>query len=250
MIEIVAETGSTNSDLLGRLRGGAVVPEGYWLVADRQTAGRGRQGRDWFDGVGNFTGSTVVHLRAGDPAAQTLALIAGLALHEAVAWHVPEASTLRLKWPNDLLAKNAKVAGILLEAQDNAVVVGIGVNLVSAPELPDRASAALSDFCTAPGRDVFAQDLARSFEAELARWREAGLAAVIRRWTALAHPLGTPLTVDAPGGESLAGAFAGLAPDGALQLRLADGTMRAIHAGDVLIDDNRGNDRDNGTVTG
>jgi BirA family transcriptional regulator, biotin operon repressor / biotin---[acetyl-CoA-carboxylase] ligase len=249
MIEVVAETGSTNSDLLARLHGGDPVSEGQWLVADRQTAGRGRQGRDWFDGIGNFMGSTVVHNRSGDPAAQTLALVAALALHEAVAWHISAPIALRLKWPNDLLANDAKVAGILLESQDDAVIVGIGVNLVFAPQVPGRTVAALSDFGTAPNRNVFASDLARSFEAELVRWREAGLAAIVRRWTALAHPLGTPLVVDAPGIEPLTGTFAGLAPDGALQLRLADGTMRAIHAGEVLLDDKRDSGRDNGTVT-
>ena len=110
MIEKVTETGSTNSDLLQRLSGGERLSEGHWLVADRQNEGRGRQRRDWFDGVGNFMGSTLVHRRLGDPSAETLALVAGLALHEAVAWHLPGQAELRLKWPNDVMAGDAKVA--------------------------------------------------------------------------------------------------------------------------------------------
>ncbi len=235
MIEIVAETGSTNSDLLARQGAGDLVPEGMWLVADRQTEGRGRQGRDWFDGLGNYMGSTVVHRRPGDPPAETLALISGLALHEAVSWHMPGKDTLCLKWPNDLMAGTAKLAGVLLEAQSDTVVVGVGVNLVSAPDVPGRATAALSSFGTPPLRNVFAEDLARSFAAELERWRSVGLAPLIRRWSALAHPLGTQLAVNEPDGTRIDGVFAGLEADGSLRLRLADGTLRAIHAGEVLM---------------
>lgn len=235
MIEYLAETGSTNSDLLKRLSGGERLAEGYWLVADRQSEGRGRQGRDWFDGVGNFMGSTLVHRHAGDSPAETLALVAGLALHEAVAWHVPGKPGLLLKWPNDLMAGMAKIAGILLEAQGDTVVIGIGVNLVSAPDVPGRETAALSDLGTAPDRNVFAQDLARSFATEVERWRTAGLAPILRRWSALAHPPGTPLTVNEPGGNSCEGEYAGLGADGSLRLRLADGTVREVHAGEVLL---------------
>ncbi len=235
MIEYLTETGSTNSDFLRRLTGGDRLPEGNWLVADRQSEGRGRQGRDWFDGVGNFMGSTAVHRRASDPSAETLALVAGLALHEAVAWHGPGKTELLLKWPNDLMAGTAKVAGILLEAQGQAVVVGIGVNLVFAPDVPGRETAALAYLGTAPDRNLFAEDLARGFATELERWRNAGLAPLLRRWSALAHPEGTQLTVHEPGGGPLNGEYAGLAPDGSLRLRLADGTLREIHAGEVLL---------------
>lgn len=235
MIEYVTETGSTNSDLLQRLSDGERLPEGNWLVADRQTGGRGRLGRDWFDGAGNFMGSTVVRRQTGDPAVETLALVAGLALHEAVAWHLPGRAELLLKWPNDLMAGRAKLAGILLEAQGDAVVVGIGVNLISAPDVPDRATAALSQLGTAPDRDVFAQDLARSFATELERWRTNGLAPVLRRWSALAHPEGATLTVLEPGAAPCIGEYAGLGADGSLRLRLVDGTFRNIHAGEVLL---------------
>lgn len=231
MIEFVAETGSTNADLAARLAGGAHVAEGTWLVADRQTAGRGRSGRTWFDGRGNFMGSTVVHERHGDPPLASLALVAGLAVREAVASHAPGAL---LKWPNDVLVGPAKLAGILLERTGAAVVVGIGVNLAAAPPLEDRASAALADFGAAPSRNAFAADLARLFDQEVARWRGFGLAPIIRRWCAAAHPPGTRLAVATPGG-TVAGAFAGLDGDGALRLRLADGAVRVIHAGDVRL---------------
>ncbi|MCB2064516.1 MAG: biotin--[acetyl-CoA-carboxylase] ligase [Novosphingobium sp.] len=235
MIEYLSETGSTSSDLMQRLSAGERLHEGYWLVADRQTEGRGRQGREWFDGMGNFMGSTLVHARAGDPPAQTLAFVAGLALHEAVGWHLPGRAELLLKWPNDLMAGTAKVAGILLEAQTDTIVIGTGVNLVFAPPVPGRRTAALSDLGTAPDRNVFAEDLARSFATELERWRTAGLAPVLRRWSALAYPVGTRLSLDEPGEARIEGEFSGLSPEGSLQLRLASGEMRTIHAGEVNL---------------
>lgn len=235
MIRNVEETGSTNADLAARKSGGEYLPEGDWLVADRQSAGRGRLGRVWDDGLGNFMGSTVVRIAPGDPAPASLALLTGLAVHEALAGFVGGGRKLLLKWPNDLLLDGAKVAGILLEMTGGVVVVGIGVNLASAPDIPGRKVAALADHGPAPGRDQFAGALASAFDIELQRWRSVGLAPLLRRWQSAAHPQGTPLTVLPPGEDALNGTFAGLAEDGNLRLALADGTIRTIHAGDVLL---------------
>lgn len=235
MIRTVPETGSTNADLSARIAAHERVAEGEWLVADRQSAGRGRQGRAWFDGAGNFMGSTVVWPGQGDPPPGTLALVAGLALLEAVAPLIPPPHQAQLKWPNDLLIGAAKLSGILLERAGEAVIVGIGVNLAQAPTVEGRETIALSAFGPAPDRDLFAASLARHFDAELERWRSYGLEPLIRRWQAAAHPLGTPLAVGEPGETPLQGTFAGLASDGALQLRLADGTTRTIHAGEVRL---------------
>ncbi|KHK91595.1 biotin--[acetyl-CoA-carboxylase] ligase [Novosphingobium malaysiense] len=235
MIRIVEETGSTNADLAARLAGGEYLPEGEWLVADRQVEGKGRLGRVWNDGAGNFMGSTIVRLASADPPAQTLALMAGLAVYEALVGYLPERADLRLKWPNDLLLGGAKIAGILLEAVGDLVIVGIGVNLRVAPEVPDRRVAALSDLGVDLGRDMFAQALAVAFDLELHRWRTAGLAPLLRRWQSAAHPKGTRLTVLPPGEEAFEGSFAGLSQDGNLLLDLEDGSRRTIHAGDVLL---------------
>ncbi|EJL32420.1 biotin--[acetyl-CoA-carboxylase] ligase [Novosphingobium sp. AP12] len=235
MIHSVEQTGSTNADLAARIACGDYLPEGDWLVADRQTAGRGRLGRVWSDGFGNFMGSTVVRLAPGDPSPASLALLTGLAVHDALAGFVAKGRVLRLKWPNDLLVDDAKVAGILLEMKAGTVIVGIGVNLASAPEVPDRKVAALSDFAPPSSRDLFAGALAECFDRELQRWRSVGLAPLLRRWQSAAHPKGTPLTVLPPGEDALHGTFAGLADDGNLRLALPDGSIRTIHAGDVLL---------------
>ena len=228
MIETLAETGSTSADLIARLRAAEAIPEGHWLVADRQTAGRGRQGREWFDGAGNFMGSTVVHLGFGDPAPGSLALLAGLALYEVISAHSPGAM---LKWPNDVLIGTAKLAGILLEREGDAVVIGIGVNLASAPRLADRATIALAECTAAPTRDQFAEQLAAQFAVELARWRAYGLSSVIARWLVAGHPPGTRLSID-----GLAGTFAGLTDEGLLQLRLGDGSLHVVNAGEVRLE--------------
>ena len=233
LIRTVAETGSTNADLADALRAGERVSEGDWLVADRQTAGRGRQGRAWFDGAGNFMGSTVVRLGPADPPASTLALLAGLALYETVSPLLADPSALSLKWPNDLLVGRAKLAGILLEREGDAVVIGIGVNLAAAPDVEGRETTALASLGPAPDRDAFAEALAAIFDRELERWRTVGIEPMLRRWQAAAHPPGTPLTVHEASGEVVSGQFAGLAADGSLLLCLEDGAVRPIHAGDV-----------------
>lgn len=234
-LEIVDHIGSTNEELLARLSRGEGLRDGDWLIADRQDAGRGRLGRRWQDGSGNFMGSTIVAIRASDPLPYTLALVAGVALYEAVAPLLADRTRLTLKWPNDLLLDDAKLAGILLERRGDHVVIGMGVNLAIAPELPDRPTISLADTGHAVSRDDFARALATSVGVELAAWRAPGLAETISRWTRRGPTLGTRVAVNPAGEDRLTGEYRGLDPHGALLLRLADGTNRAIHAGEVEL---------------
>lgn len=232
MIRVIPETGSTNADLLAL---GTDWSEGNWLVARRQTGGRGRAGRAWEDGAGNFMGSTSVALQPGDPPPQTLALVAGLAAYEAVA-SVPGAPReLQLKWPNDLLVAGAKLAGILLERAGDRVVIGIGVNLTRAPDVPGRATTSLADHGAAIEPADFAEVLADRFAAALIRWRAGGWPSLREAWLSHAHPVGTRLTVKDRDGAPIEGTFGGLTADGAALLCLADGSTRPIHAGDVEL---------------
>jgi len=236
-IDYVSETGSTNADLLSRLAANELVPEGYWLVADRQTAGRGRQGRSWIDASGNFMGSTVVRLHDRDPSPATLSFVAALAVYEAVLPMLANPSALMLKWPNDVLLDGAKFCGLLLECERGHAVIGIGVNLAASPEIAERKVKSLSDSGPAPARDAFAQALAGQFALELQRWRDFGAGPITNRWKAAAHKLGTPLVVHDASGEPLSGSFDGLTEDGALRLRLVDGTTHVVHAGDVMLEE-------------
>ena len=227
----MADTGSTNTDLLAMAQAGA--PEGCWLRAERQTAGRGRLGRPWTSPEGNLYASTLVRLRPSDGSPATLARVAAVALGEAVGVFLP--ARVQIKWPNDLTVDGAKLSGILLERAGDAVVIGIGVNVVAAPDVPGRTTTSLAAQGVAVDAATLLDTLVESFARWLARWRGEGLAPVRARWAERAHPPGTALTARLPDGETFDGLFDGLTEDGALALRLAGGERRVIHAGDVFL---------------
>ena len=207
--------------------------EGDWLVARNQEAGRGRHGRRWDTLNGNYFGSTLVALRPADPPAPSLALVAGLALLEAVENAAPGVP-LSLKWPNDLMLGTAKLAGILLERSGDRIVAGFGVNLQGAPDIPGRQTAALAHAVRITP-DAFAPLLADQFERLLRAWRLSDSSAIARAWLARAHPLGTALTVHSDAATRVSGTFDGIDEDGALRLRRANGTIEMIRAGDVTL---------------
>jgi BirA family biotin operon repressor/biotin-[acetyl-CoA-carboxylase] ligase len=231
LIRTVPETGSTNADMVALARSG--LGEGVWLRAERQTQGRGRQGREWVSPPGNLYASTLVRLRPTDPPPATLGLVVAVALEEAVRVH--HATGAVLKWPNDLLIGGAKLSGVLLERVNDAVVVGVGVNLAHHPDLPDRPTTSLAAHGAEIGPEVFAETLAEAFARWLQAWRGQGLAPVRARWLERAHAIGTALTARLPDGDAVEGLFAGLDADGPLRLRLADGSLRVIHAADVFL---------------
>ncbi|MCP3733358.1 biotin--[acetyl-CoA-carboxylase] ligase [Sphingomonas sp. RP10(2022)] len=209
--------------------------EGLWLRAERQTAGRGRMGRVWTAPPGNLSASTIVRLRPGDPPPASLALVAAVALYEAVRVFLPAEVPAQLKWPNDLLVDGAKASGILLERGGDAVVIGIGVNLTHHPDLPDRATTSLAAHGVAADAATTLDVLAEAFARWLARWRDQGIGIVRSAWLAAAHPIGTALSARLPDGSAIDGLFDGLDADGALILRLASGARHVIHAADVFV---------------
>ena len=205
--------------------------EGEWLIALHQDAGKGRHGRIWQTLDGNFFGSSLVMLRSPDPPAPALALVAGLAAIEAVEVAAPDAPLL-LKWPNDVMLGDAKLAGILLERSGDRVVVGFGVNLAAAPAISGRKTASLAGAITP---HAFAPLIAASFARLLAAWRLADPAAFAQAWLARAHPIGTPLEVHAGPDDRIAGRFDGIDSDGAMRLRRETGEITRIRAGDVSL---------------
>jgi BirA family biotin operon repressor/biotin-[acetyl-CoA-carboxylase] ligase len=234
LFEEVALTGSTNADLL--LRAGEGAPEGLWLRADAQDGGRGRLGRSWESPMGNLFASTIVRVRPTDPAAASLAFVAAVAVHDTVRQIAPEI-VISLKWPNDVLAQDgAKICGMLLERAGDAVIVGIGLNLVTHPRDLDRKVSNLRTLgASPPDAQSCVEILADAFARWLLIWRQTGLPSIIRQWEAHAHPRGTALSAKLPDGEELHGLYAGLEDDGALRLSLADGSFRAIHAADIFL---------------
>ena len=180
---------------------------------------------------GNFFGSTLVELQPEHPPAPTLSFAASLALVEAIEVAAP-GQALLLKWPNDVLLLGRKVAGILLERSGDRIAIGFGVNLASAPDLPGRDSAHLGGKLLP---QAFAPLLAASFARLLNLWRASEPAFLLQAWLARAHPIGTLLQVHSGSGGAIAGRFDGLEPDGALRLRLEDGALEIVRAGDVRL---------------
>jgi BirA family transcriptional regulator, biotin operon repressor / biotin---[acetyl-CoA-carboxylase] ligase len=207
-----------------------------WLRADRQDSGRGRLGRTWDSPAGNLLVSTIVRLGLHDPAPSTLAFVTALAVFDTIKNIAPEIA-VQVKWPNDILsADGAKLCGVLLERSDDAVIVGIGLNLAWHPQGLSRPVTDLTALGALPPHpQAVAEILADAFVLWLERWRIGGMPAIAASWLKVAHPVGTAISVHLPTGDVADGLFAGLDDDGALRLRLADGQIRAIHAADIFL---------------
>ena len=145
------------------------------------------------------------------------------------------ATSLALKWPNDLLAGAAKLSGILLERTGDAVVIGFGVNLAHHPDLPDRPTTSLAALGAPVEPAAFLEVLGETMARWRDRWRVDGIEPVRRRWLERAHPVGTALTARLPDETMVDGLFDGLDAQGALLLRLAGGERRVIHAADIFL---------------
>jgi BirA family biotin operon repressor/biotin-[acetyl-CoA-carboxylase] ligase len=244
--EVVESTGSTNADLLARALAGE--PEGAVLAAEEQRAGRGRMGRTWISPPRAALTFSVL-LKPAVPLARRgwLPLLAGV----AVATAVTQVTGVRtgLKWPNDLLAADAKLAGILAEAASDAVVVGIGLNVSTEPaELsrllaPARPGALPATSLRAAGATALDRaSLLLAILGELEHWYRAwqraggdpdrsGLRA---EYTRLSATIGRTVRAELPGGQALSGPVAGVDSDGRLLVRVSSGSEVAVAAGDVV----------------
>ena len=230
--------GSTMTEAANAARSGDAGD--LWVAALEQTAGRGRRGRQWQTIPGNLAASLLVEPGSDPAVTATLGFVAGVALHRALLETVERAiaATLRLKWPNDVLAGDAKLAGILLEATPlsggrQGVIVGIGVNVVAAPEglpYPATALATLGSRVTAP---VLFSALAENWCLAFETWnRGRGLQALLADWRPRAFGLGGPVRIERETGM-IAGTFESVDDEGRLVLRAVDGGRTAISAGDV-----------------
>lgn len=209
----------------------AGAPDGTVVLARRQTAARGRQGRAWISPEGNLHVSVL--LRPGVKLARMaeLGFVAALAVADAVDAELGGRAA-RLKWPNDVLVAGAKVAGILVELVEDAAVVGIGVNVVAAPEEVPYPATCLHAQGSRATAEAVLDALLAALEARLAVWHAAGFAAVRAAWLARGPAYGELVRVRQ--GETLGeGRFAGLDSDGALLLADGHGTRRVI-AGDII----------------
>jgi BirA family biotin operon repressor/biotin-[acetyl-CoA-carboxylase] ligase len=232
------EIDSTNAEARRRAEAGETGP--VWLTAAVQTAGRGRRGRSWESPTGNLAATYLFTTDKPAAEAAQVSFVAALAVADLADTCVgPE--RVSLKWPNDPLVMGLKASGILVESGAFAtgglwLAVGIGVNLAHSPVAADRPATAFAEHMqTAPPKPRAALDLlAAAFDRWLARWRAEGFAPIAAAWSARAHGLGEPCVARLPG-EEVHGVAEGLDSDGALRLRLDDGAIRRITAGDVFF---------------
>ena len=215
-------------------------PGPIWISAACQTAGRGRRGRVWVSPTGNLAATLM--LRPGKSATECaqLSFVAAIAAAAMLA-DFASAVELRVKWPNDVLAGGAKIAGILLESASSGgegpawLAIGIGVNLAMHPEVTEFPATSLKALgATVPTADDALLHLAAHFARWYEVWRGEGFAAIRDAWLARAAGLGTRIRARLAN-EETSGVFEGLDDSGALMLRENAGTVRHISAGEVFF---------------
>ncbi|OBI72190.1 biotin--[acetyl-CoA-carboxylase] ligase [Mycobacterium sp. E740] len=236
-IDVVAETGSTNADLLARASAGADVGD-VVLVAEHQTAGRGRNGRVW-DAAPGAQLLLSVGARAGDVPAESwgwLPLAAGVAVVDAVI--AETGIRAGLKWPNDVLCEGRKLAGILAEvaAPEPVIVLGIGLNVsIGRDEVNDPNATSLTDLgVVAPNRDSLLRTLLTQLAERIRAWRQPGMSSQLATdYRAHSLTIGSRVRVALPGSGELVGRAEAIDGNGRLVV-CSDGNRTAISAGDVI----------------
>ena len=206
-----------------------------WLVAEEQTAGRGRLGRDWVSEPGNLYATLLFPLAIGAEASGQLSFVAALAAHDVCSQFVKD-GMVSIKWPNDILIGGAKACGILCEVvstQPTVVALGCGLNVAHAPSDTPYPVTALARHGAAPHLPEVFRALAKQLDNRLRQWDGSrGFSATKADWQARAIGLGSQASIISSGNDRT-GRFVGLADDGALLLELDSGERTAVHAGDV-----------------
>ncbi len=221
---------STNDE--ARRLAAAGAPHGTVVHADEQASGRGRFGRTWFSPPGNLYLSVLLRLDVSRVRSAEIGFVAALTVADAVDALLPKQIRSKLKWPNDVLVNDGKIAGILVEGIDGALIVGVGLNILEAPRnAPYKTSTLVGagGLATVDGaRDLLLESLSTHLDA----WAQHGFEPIRTAWVARAHPVGTALRASL-GGRTEEGLFAGLDLDGAMLLDTPEGRKRIV-AADVV----------------
>lgn len=241
-LSFLGEIDSTQLEAKRRLVTGQV--DRQWIAADIQTAGRGRRGRAWTSKSGNLFCTGVYPKLSTPQQTALLSFVAAVAIVETLDLFVPQENPV-IKWPNDVLLSGAKTAGILLEAHREHVLIGIGMNLVTHPQdTPYPATHVLAhiDPSALVGPDPALPEpktvlplLASRFEVGYESLKTYGFPPTRKNWLSRAQGIGEAVTVRLPN-ETFAGSVLGLGKNGELQVRLSNGTIREVYAGDVFFE--------------
>lgn len=237
-IESYAELESTNAEARRRAEAGEAGP--VWITARVQTAGRGRRGRAWSTDEGNLAATLLTVTSAPAPQAAQVSFLAALAAADLAETCLGPGAA-RLKWPNDVLVYGRKAVGILVESGARPdgrlwLAVGVGVNLARHPAEVERPATSFAEHMAGkpPEPKEALEILAARFERWRALWEDQGFTPIAAAWTERAHGLGQPCEARL-GARTLSGIAEGLDADGALRLKLEDGRLERITAGDVFF---------------
>ncbi len=200
-------------------------PVGAVVIAETQSAGRGRYGRKWLSEKGNLFMSVV--LPACDYQTPLLTFVAAVAVAESLS-DFP----IKIKWPNDILLNGGKLAGILLERVDDKVIVGIGINLVNAPE--QNMIYQTSSLHGKIEKTQLVQKICKALSIYRDMLTKEGFDPIRKEWLKYGAGIGESIRVSLPN-ETLTGIFEALTPQGAISLRQPDNTIRLITVGDVFF---------------
>ena len=222
---------STMLEAKRRAAAGARGP--CWIIALRQTAAYGRRQRKWEQHPGDLAATLLVDPEATLDRSGQLSFVTALAVAYALDSYAPP-EKVSLKWPNDVLIDQKKCVGILLENLGSALAIGIGVNIVTAPDdLPYPAARLMDVTDTPPAPQDLARNIDRYFFDLFDQWRENGFAPIRERWLARAAGVGEEITVRLPN-EEFSGVFEGLDDEGALIVGSPAG-RRTVAAGEVFF---------------
>jgi BirA family biotin operon repressor/biotin-[acetyl-CoA-carboxylase] ligase len=227
------EVGSTNDEARSLIAAG--VSHGAVVWAESQTSGRGRYGRDWVSPPGNLYCSIILRPLQAGARLTDIAFVAALAVRDAVLQCVPPDTAIQFKWPNDVLAGGRKVAGILVEAEKlpdearTALIIGIGINIVSAPRETSYPATCVSALARTPGVARVLSFLVAALDRRVELWTRNGFAVIRRDW--MDHAYGVGGQVLASNGVS--GIFTGLDETGAIIIALTDGAEHRLVSGSV-----------------
>lgn len=240
-ILVLDSVDSTNAEARRRAEAGETGP--LWIVARTQSAGRGRRGREWVSERGNLFATLLTTTRKTPAEAAQTTFIAALAVADMLDAFAPS-PLVTIKWPNDVMIDGEKASGILVESGAHEagglwLAVGIGVNLAHKPSGMERPATAMGghlrgDVSAPPSIETAADVLADAFAVWQARWESLGFDPILDAWRARCRGLDGPCTARL-GHETVVGVADGVEADGALRLRLADGSLRLISAGDVFF---------------
>jgi BirA family transcriptional regulator, biotin operon repressor / biotin---[acetyl-CoA-carboxylase] ligase len=236
-VQVLESVGSTNEHAFACARSGERGP--LWIVARRQTCGRGRRGRAWVSDPGNLYASLLLTDPAPADRAAELSFVAALAVHDAIVMVAPALGPrLGLKWPNDVLVDGAKVAGILVEGESSAVkfvtVVGIGVNCTSHPSATVYPATDLVSAGAMASFEALSAALITASAERLRQWdRGAGFASIRADWLDRATGIGSDIRIAAAQRE-IVGRFETLDSAGRLVLKRPDGQRELVAAGEIF----------------